>query len=290
VNVIVSDIGTHTNNALTEAVERAWRSVTSNLPHTIEGMLHRAELAVSHILDDAARCRMRELEGETQLLLQHLQDSGTMHEKRRIEEENALRDVVLHMGKLLESQRLAMNDLRTQLLLQAKAQSIAASPPQQRQRHASSKSPSQSQRINRPSSATISKRNRNASPATSRRLLFEPLSEEQIKSLYGALPTQATAVEELSVERLARITSKASLGKKATLHEQDQLILVSRTPASLLGRGSNKKVPTTLTAPLSKPSGSVHAAGDNGDHAKAYNNGELATLQELRRLRVKIDR
>lgn len=311
VNSITEQLRGTLVSSLSDVEERTWASIATDIPQSIESTLRAVEAVGSRTLEDAVRLRVKELDAEAGLLQSHLQDSSVTNDQRRVQEEHALRDVVLDMGKLLETQRLAMNDLRTQLLLQAKV-AIAASPPQRSQRH-KSKSPGV-QHTSRPRGASASKsgggRNpRQASPATSRRLLFEPLSEDQIKSLYGALPTQATVVEEVSVERLSRITSKAQLNKKSTPHEQDQLILVSRQPASLIGRGSSQRVPTTLTAPIPSTSsggvaraqgggGKSPAAGLKGtqqvavqpNQPNAYNSGELATLQELRRLRVKLDR
>jgi hypothetical protein len=307
VSTIVKQVRGPLRSSLEDVVGRTWTAVTSDAPAKIDETLRAVESVAVNVLEDAVRMRVVELEAETALLLRHLEEGSASNDQRRVQEEHALRDVVLDMGKLLEMQRLAMNDLRTQLLLQAKMAAIAASPPQRSLRK--SKSPAAAR--TRGASATKSggRNPRQASPATSRRLLFEPLSEEQIKSLYGALPTQATVVEEVSVERLSRMTSKAQLNKKSMPHEQDQLILLSRQPASLIGRGSSQKIPTTLTAPNNsaqanapKAAGSGHISGGNGaqptkkllnpqqQQQHVYNNGELATLQELRRLRVKLDR
>ncbi|CUF65316.1 Hypothetical protein, putative [Bodo saltans] len=301
---IVEQLRGPMHTSLQDVVKRTWAGVTADAPANIDATLRAVESVAVDVLEDAVRMRVVELETETSLLLKHLREGSASSDQRRIQEEHALRDVVLDMGKLLETQRLAMNDLRTQLLLQAKVAAIASSPPQRSQRH-KSKSPATAR--SRAASASKSGGGRNprqASPATSRRLLFEPLSEEQIKSLYGALPTQATVVEEVSVERLSRITSKAQLNKKVTPHEQDQLILLSRQPASLIGRGSSQKVLTTLTAPAGPPAHakpkSTTTTGAIGkgiqqqtklsNPQNVYNTGELATLQELRRLRVKLDR
>lgn len=293
---IVAELRTDIDTRLQEVTEQTWKNVSSDVEPTVEKTLRRVEAVASTVLEGAVQRRAEELETESILLAQHTQDAATSNEKRRTQEEHALRDVVLDMGKLLEAQRLAMNDLRTQLLLQAKAHSIASSPSAAKSQRNKSKSPAQAHHRNRAgSTSNVVARPRHMSPATSRRLLFEPLTENQIKSLYGALPSHATVVEEVSVERLSRITTRASMTKKATPHEQDQLILVSRQPASLIGRGSTQKVPTKLTAPTAgsrqqqqKDEGGPAATSSSKQHA--YNNGELATLQELRRLRIKIDR
>lgn len=278
------------------------------------------ELRVGAIVDAKLQERADELEAERAIIQQHLEDVRSGAEHRREREEAMLRDMVLQTGKLLEAQRLSTNELRSQLVMVARAQqqpnkTLSALRSSNNLR-SSPNSPTGGQGINadspRAGSVSVSRAGsaRAGSPSASRKLLFEPLSQEQIKSLYGALPSHATVVEEVSLDQLSKLTAKASKSrlsrKGSSVHEQDQLILVTRAPASLLGRNSSLKQPTRLTSAgsfsLSHQSVAAPGAPDSTvtdadlesntsplSAREAYSTGELAALQELRRLRVKMN-
>lgn len=297
---------TDMHKAIAAAADAAFNESKQDVKHSVEVGYENVERSAVDAINDSLLIQAREVDAEIDVLRSHLAEIKRNAAEKREHDESMMRAVILEMGKLLESQRLATNDLRQHLLLKAKtiaAMTSAAegSPNLQSKRlKPTMQSPTMSQRSSHGLAKSPAASKRALSPAASRRLLFEPLTREQVKALYHTLPTHATVVEEVSVETLNSIKEKAK--KTHRVSDDNQIIVMSKAP-SLLGRGSTKKVPTTLTAASGENSKALAAEANlsqrkqladkfgkriGGQSVDGFEDSELATLQELRRLRTKI--
>ena len=192
--------------------------------------------------------------------------------ERRDSEERCLREKIVQMTKLVVDQRATTHAMRTHLVA-----AVNASRP----------FPSRSgvEISSRPATpvggrtATADARSIDV-PARTKKSSGKPsrqhrpvLSAEQVSSLYGALATERTVVEEVPVEELAAIA------KYARTHRS--------TDGNFIPLMQKGRVAST-TAASSLLSAGVRGSKQVSVSAKPFSEQELATLKELRRLRTKV--
>ena len=213
------------------------------------------EARVRRVLTDRARVvaedTLQKLDTEAIVLSSHLAHLRESNLTRRQEEEEQLRLIVLQSSKLLEAQRSATHALRTQLLTAAKSKKAANSP--RRNGNATSSSPTK-RRANSTGASTKGSASGNVS-----RKIYEPLTPNQLRSLYGPQPTPQSAEER---------------NKRKSYGAGNNVVTQAASPSR-----NNKQN-------LGTPSHLRRLEGHRLSTPK-FQNTDDNTLQELRRLRAK---